>query len=1039
VYKRQGINNAVDLSSFDGDITVKGQTGEIKSTGNAGIYTTTLAGNTLIDSNKDITGLTYGVLSTATTGRTTVSSNGHISGNVGVDSGSTTGNVSVFRNDGIEGKAGDGVYLHSVTGDVQVNFNKDVSGTVRGIVATTGDAGRVIVTTNGKITGATYGVVTVAATGTTSIDTNGHIKGNIGVDAASTTGEISVLDNDGIEGLVGDGVFVHSVTGNLEVNNNKAVSGKAVGVNAITAGAGTITVKDQLGITGVAEAVQSFAADGATLIDNNGFVHSTAFWGIEAGSLAGDITITNNAGIKGDAGDGVWAHAATGAVTVNNNQAVQGTLNGIVATTTTKAINVQGNGAITGTATNGIFATNFNGAINIGNTAKNGAILGGVNGIWATNTGSGANNIAVDKNVTGTSTTGIIAWSATGDQTIDILGASTVVSGGVLGMNVLTTTGLATVNNDGKVKQIGDDGLPGTTLAGDGFWSTGKVVFNNKATGELFGDILSAGTSFDLNNKAGATWYAGELNSFAAITDKITNDGTIKVRDGVATFTSFIGLETLQNNATGVIDMQYSSAVGENLYGIDQMIEAAGSTLKLDLDFAKAGVGDDHTSYGTGAADTIYVNKATPAASVIVDLNILNRTTQNSLIATSGSIALVNANGAAYGPFAGAGLTDPGLGGLASLIPSTRYVFAPGDDPNSGAVKFVLQEDANGGVHLRWAPNVSAATLGGYSGAGVLGDSDSAAAAMGGAGAAIGGGAGGGMGPGGGASGGGAAGQVADLAAANASGNAGQSGASGGAYCGDGGRYNGFASADGSTSKFKGGIKGWSTNGSVGVERDVSPDACGQAAFGAFLTLGSSSSKAASGSSDLMTKGVGAYARVGSSEGFYASALGALNWGDAEMTNTIFGSTAEQESLGYMGNLTVGYAAKVSDTTTLDARVYASAGHVDGDGFTDTAGIVVNGSEADMTTVGMMLGLETAISDDVSGFVRGGVRHVNLSQSMTAFGIKVSGKTDSNFAGIEAGLNYKLNNSGVLTLSGNGDFSKTSTTWGGKIGATFKF
>jgi hypothetical protein len=1045
-----------------------------------------LGGNLTVTGNADITGtLIDGTrLWTNGGGNVKVNNNGNIKALqdgvevwTGADALGVGGDIEVKGNKDITGTVVDGVRAWSnnlgLGGNVTIASNGKILGGNDGAAAVVGGDGIITIEKNTSLTGGLgQGVDTLAATGATVVNQNGHIKGFGGVNSVSTAGAITIAKNTGIEGLAGHGVNAVSTSGNIRVDLNNDISGAvlagATGVNAVTAGTGTITVTNQTSITGFAEAVQTLAADGATLVENNGFLHSTGFWGVDAASLAGDIAITNNNGIKGDAGDGVWVHSVTGALKVNNNKDVKGAFNGIVATTLSKAIDIQGNGDITGTATNGIYATNVNAVINIGNTARNGVITGGpvgiVNGIFAANAGTGANIISVNKNVTGSlgAGWGILSTTANGNNTVGveadaIIRGNAALEATTIGTGVVTTTiaaaalvegttwgyvqtsGISATPsaafNNGTIKTTADTGaasLAGSALA---VYVKGGLnnIIDNTSTGKIIGGFTTAGTNMTLVNEAGGVWDPSLLNVFAATNDVVNNAGLINVRTG---WTTFAILEQLNNKATGVIDMRYGAAGQlDALSNIVALDSAAGSTLKFDVDFASATdlfSADNHTSYGKGGADTIFAISATAASAVKVDLKYLNRATQNSLIATSGSIALIDAGTGLLT----SGMADPGLGGLPTLIPSANYVFAGDGDPSSGAVKIVLQEGPAGGLYLRWAPNITAATLGAFSGGGAVGDPAAAGANMGGAGAGISGGAGGGMGPGGGASGGGASGQVADIAAANASGNGGQSG---GASCGDGRRNNGFVTADGGKTNYKGSTKGWSTNGAIGVEHDVSPDACGQVAFGAFADVGASSTSSATGSADLTTKGVGVYARAGNTTGLYATALAAANWGDSEMVNNIFGSTAEQTSFGYVGNLSAGYAAKINDATTLDFRGYVSSGHVTGDGFTDTAGIVVDGSEAKMTAVGAMIGLETAFTDDLSGFVRGGVRHVWLQQSMTAFGIKVSGKNEADFAGVEAGLNYKLSNSGVLSISGNTDFSKTSKTYGGKITATFRF
>jgi hypothetical protein len=971
--------------------------------------------------NIDVTG--WGVWLLSDTGSNTVDMTGNISGGLGGivvesitgaaaipagPSGDTTVTVNTLKS-----SAGFGAWLLGNEGKTVFTSNGTIDANTVGVLAST-VSGNMEFNTNALVTAkAAEGFLVTSTTGDLTFKTKGGIKsGTEGIEAAATSGDILA---DGVGSSIdagGYGAFLNTAAGDISVQNY---------TKGITAGVDAVYAASNFG--------------GNILVDSNGPLKGLE--GVEAIALGtdgsnGDITISKNASITGTLVDAVRATSSGGGdIKVVDNGIIDGKGYGVKAATaasnaTNGNVTVTGNGPTTGQVFDGILAHALLGGdvvVKTGGASK--GLVYGINALTTDGFGAGTIDVDADHNVSGT--TGIIALGQAGTVLVDVASGVTVQGNGAgWGVVTGTTTGTATTTNNGIIKESPDTGAA-NTVGEDAFNAiSGNVVLDNKASGQVIGRVWSSAVNFDFNNAG--TWIAGTGNNpFGGADDVVNNTGKILIRDGATVFTA---LEDFNNLAGGIVDLTYSSGTNEILTVLN-FDPQGGGILKFDLDFAGAGgLGDDHTSYGSGNADTIYVaSNVTPAGVTTIDLAVLNRATQNNLIATSGSIALVNSSAAAD-------LLDPGLGGLPLLIASDNYVFA--NDPSSGAVKFVLQEDTDGGVFLRWAPNITAATLGAY-GAGPIGDDAAAAANMGAAGAGISGGAGGGMGPGGGASGGGAAGQVADLASSNASGGSGLSGASGGAFCGDGSRNGGFVTADGSKTKFDGGTKGWSANGAVGVERDFSADACGQIAFGAFATLGAAGTKTASGSSDLSTKGVGGYARFGAGTGFYATALGAVNWGDTDIKNNIFGSTANQNSFGYMGNLAVGYAAKVSDSTVFDLRAYASAGKVDGDGFTDTAGIVLDGSKARMKTVGAMVGLQTALSDDVSAFARVGARHVWLEQSMSAFGIKVSGKNEMDFAGIEAGLNYKLTNSGVLSVSGNSDFSKNSTSWGGKIGASFKF
>jgi hypothetical protein len=1011
----------------------------------------------------------------------------------------TTGSANVLNNGAITGTAVDGVLIGTTTGAINVNDNGPISG-VNGVITI---GGPTTVNNNGAITGtAGYGIWTTTAAGATSINGNGPITGK-----------------------VVDGITAFSGTGNIGIGDtaaNGAISGLRNGIWAATAGAGTIDIVSPADVTGKANyGILATSVDGLINVTANNVSGSTA--GIQVNNLAGGsnvkatgavtavgpgiyqtstsgnvaasgggtgtvtssaaVGVTQNPTTTGNAItsafasvvgklSGIWQVTGAGDATVTGVKTVTGsTVDGILATTGTGNISVQntGNvGGITGGGLDGINALSATGNIDIGGTTTNGVITGLRNGVWSATAGDATNTVKVDKDVTGTTLNGIIATSAAGDTTVSIAAGATV-QGGLDGVATGTLGGTATTTNAGIIKNINDTGAatdPGKLA----YWAlSGTDLLNN--TGSVIGGINTSGPSTTVNNNTAGVWIPSLANAMAAPTTINNNSGgVIDIRTGA---TIFAGNSTLNNMSGGVVDLTYGGsgalANARDSLTVLNLSAKAGSIEKFNVDFTQANLAGDFSTNngGKGTADTIIVTGAsTPVGKSIVDLKTLGSATTGS----SGSIALIATTA---GP-----LKDPGLGGFATMIASSKYAFAA--DPSTGAVVYKLVDDGKGGVYLQWAPNLSAASLGAYGGvvtasAAATGGSSGGGAGGGGAGPGGGGGAApaggpstgttiakaasglngaGGVGNSGGPSGGGAAGQVADMAAGSAmsfdtgdyGGNGGGGSLKDGGYsgpaCPSDGRGSAWAAGDVSRSYSTGGGDGRSDSLAGGVEANVGDAAdlgCRRLAVGVFGFTGDSTNSWATGRDKSSNDGVGGYIRASSAMGVYGSLLGAISWSDHDLSNAILGTTANKNATGYSGVATLGYIARMAGSAAVDLRTFVAYGNVDGDAFTDSAGITISGTHDDLVTVGGSIGVYAPIAPSTHGFVRGGVKWTELNSSISAAGITHSGSASEASGSVESGFVARTAEGIEFGASGFGEFSDSTTSYGGRAHVGVKF
>jgi hypothetical protein len=886
------------------------------------------------------------------------------------------------------------------------------------------------------------GVVNIIATNVNALGWGIHTLG--------WTASTNITASGTVESTTATGIYATSSSGNITASGNGTgiVRGADEGItlNAVTSG--NTTVQNFASVTtSLDTGIWLLNGTGNASVNNVGTVTGALGDGILATTAGGNISVSNAGFVGGITGGGrsgvVATTAGNGTITVDNNGAITGTGGlGVWTTNIAGTQSINGNGAITGSALQGIAATSSTGAIGIGNTAFNGVITGATNGIQAAST-TGNINVATNANVTGTGNIGI--FTSTAGNTVNIIKAGNVnggiwgmdtlaqldgnitntiaagstVSGGAIGLVTGTISGVSTTTNVGVITTTGDTGAAGSIGGLANSNVAGTNIVNN--TGQVIGGVATAGLAYTMNNQAGGVWTpSANGNVFGSINDTVNNAGTINVRSGT---TTFAGLEALNNQAGGHINLAYAPAATDNLTVFNFAPQAASSaTFNFNAALANnSGLGFDNTGNGLGTADTIVVAGIVTAQAK----SIINLVTTGTPASQTGSVALI---------YTGVNLTAPAVG--ATITPSSLYSFGTGA-PAPGAIAYFLVDDGRGGVYLQWAPNTSAKTLGGYGGGvGPASASNPAGAIASGASGAAG---IGGVGLTGGPGGGGAAGQVADMAAASALpfGSASQSG-----ECARGRFVTAWGAIEGSKSTTDGGGSGSNRSLSGGVDADVSTALglrCNQLALGAFAVAGDAKATWDSGSNDSTNTGVGGYVRASTSIGLYASLLGASSWADQSLDNNVLSANADRSATTYAVVGSVGFMTSLGATTAIDVRGFASFANTKGDGFTDSVGLTVTESRDEITTYGASIGLYQSFSPSVYGFVRGGVKWVDLDSSITAYTVTRTGNSNSTVGSFEAGLNGAITSSTIIGARGFTDVGDGLTNYGGKLDLTVKF
>lgn len=888
---------------------------------------------------------------------------------------------------------GDGIFIDALGGNINIGDTValgSVQGGDDGLELYTSGAGTMAVTV-GDVTGADWGIYAIGADGDVGIAVTGAAEGtgDVGIEARTTTGRITI-DADDVTGGTW-GIYTRSTTGDNEITVSGDVSG------------------------GTAMAIDTIATSGNITIDGSGTATATA----------GDV--------------GIWAGTtADGNVTVQDFDTVSSVDTGVYAYSAGGDISITGvgtGGGITSTTLDGIYATGQTSGGNV-TISGNGAITAAEDGIEAAAVGAGTMTIEISDDVNA-GAFGIYARSVDGDLTLDVASGATVSSTGVTGIDAtasgagattidvaadavveggafgLVTGTLATVENAGTIRTIGDTGAADNAGTGIGLWSwTGTTEFNN--SGELLGQIHSDGGGVTFNNAVDGVWYAGTgVHEFHALADAVNNAGTLLIRDGV---TAFDGLETFLTTDGGHLDMTYSAAATETLQ-VRNFSTNAGALLSFDFDAGannNGGLGHDNSDDGLGTADTVWVTgTAAPDAGTLVSVTHVN----GDPTGLAGSVALV---------YSGVNLDAPDPGD--SIVASEFYGFAT---PQSfAATAFHLVDDGQGGLFYQWAPNLTTATLGAYSGGDLAGGKATAASNVASATAGF---AGlGGMG----SFGGGATGAIADSAASSA-----RSGGTRDQACQNGQSSRFWTYAD-ATSTSGSGFSGDSHGVTFGYEHDlgeVTGQSCGQLVGGVFASMGRANLASGTGASKSSNVTTGAYLRYASTEGLYASGVVAVSHAKTDLSNAVFGSTATQDSVGYAGIASLGYVMPITSAGSIDWRTSLSYGVVNGDPFTDSAGIEVDDTSSKMTTAGVSVTYRHQFDEATSGFVGVGASWAEVTRETTAFGVTVGGRSTAPTGTLAIGVSSALSERAHFDMSVQGSLSDGTSSLGGRIGIRMTF
>ncbi|CEJ10039.1 Extracellular serine protease precursor [bacterium YEK0313] len=564
--------------------------------GNIGIDAQHLGGGTTsVSASGQVTGTNwYGIV--VSNNRLSFASDGNLSA-ISYPVGSTPTDVIVKASGGVTGGLTGVLAWNGGSGELRVDTRGGaVSGGTRdGIVALNyavhGAPTNLSVTTD-AVNGARHGIVSInGGSGSNTVTTHGAVAGGTGYGIAAFNGfsYAFALVNDGDVSICG------TAGTDLTVTANGTVSGGLVGIYAGNNGTGATHVTATGHVAGAADTgigAQNAATAtdltieaasvtggqtgiavtnrgiGATRVTATSHVEGTGNIGIYAGNEATATNLTVEAssvtgGLAGisaiNDGSGATRVVATGHVVGAGNVGIAATNDVTAKDLTIEAASVSGGrngisaqnfgvggythviatGHVEGAGDSGIRAINF--ARTLGLTVEAASVAGGVYGIAAGNSGTGATRVVATGHVEGTSEAGIRAqnFATARDLTIEAVSAK----GGLYGIHALNEgTGGTRIVATGHVQGVSETGIvaenaaTGTDLSIDAAsvtaGTTGIRAVNNgtaltrvTATGHVEGadgngiSAFNAAAATDLTVMA--TSVAGRRTGISAV-----NDGT---------------------------------------------------------------------------------------------------------------------------------------------------------------------------------------------------------------------------------------------------------------------------------------------------------------------------------------------------------------------------------------------------------------------------------------------------------------------------------------------------------------------------------
>ena len=500
----QGSRDAIKAFHFGSGKLTLDVSGPVSSTHGSGVLATS-SGTGLEMSMAEISGGTHGILaSNFGAGMLEITAAGSVTGQGGdgisAFNGARGADLEILS-EGVFGAVTGVRATQSGTGALEIDIAGETVGAAGdGVFASGGaaaDGVTVHVRETGSVHGSATGIRAESLNGNLTVSAAGSVSAThgVGVSAAGSGGslEISTVKTSGgshgilasnfgagmleitaagsVTGQGGDGIsaFNGARGADLEILS-EGVFGAVTGVRATQSGTGALEIDiagETVGAAGDGVfASGGAAADGVTVhVRETGSVHGSAT-GIRAESLNGNLTVSAAGSVSATHGVGVSAAGSGGSLEISTVKASGGTHGILASNFGAGMLKITATGSVTGQGGDGISAVNGARGADLEIFSK--GVFGAATGIRATQSGTGALEIAIAGETVGAAHDGVFAsgGAAANGVTVSMRRAGSV-RGSSTGIRAESLRGDLSVTARGNVEATSGTGISAAATGGD--------------------------------------------------------------------------------------------------------------------------------------------------------------------------------------------------------------------------------------------------------------------------------------------------------------------------------------------------------------------------------------------------------------------------------------------------------------------------------------------------------------------------------------------------------------------------------------------
>ncbi|MEM6494393.1 MAG: hypothetical protein AAF650_08435 [Pseudomonadota bacterium] len=457
--------------------------------------------------------------------------------------------------------------INNGTGATTITVN-DVTGTgAEGIFAQNNTANTAITVrgSSGDVTGATDGVYLRTAGGDITVETLDSVTGQAGhgLDLTNAGVSLTVSDIGTITGTGGIGVLADTSNGAVSIQGVGLVGGvTGTGDFGILATGASIDIG---GLTAIGDVTGTVAGISATSTDPGDLVINTSAGAVSGGTNgvlvtavgAGDLSVTT-ANISSDTGSALALSnsALSGDIAINTSAgSVSGGTFGVAVENLGTGSTTITTADVTGASASGIIAVNQASALDLSIDTSLGAVTGSIDGVEATNLGTGA-LVILTGDVTGTSDDGVMAFNSAAGTDLSLDTSAGAVTAADLGLSAANEGSGATMIVTAEVTSA-NVGISAINSA----QATSLAV--NSAAGAVVGDAFGVLVSHDGSGAASVT-TADVTSADGTAIYAVSSSGDITVDSSGGSLAAGERAIEVQSLGAGAINVLTADATSTN-------------------------------------------------------------------------------------------------------------------------------------------------------------------------------------------------------------------------------------------------------------------------------------------------------------------------------------------------------------------------------------------------------------------------------------------------------------------------------------------